>query len=56
MIKLQKPGEKPNKTGEYIETGPYGGKTKNPRYATITAKCKKLPPVSKEGNKWKWLR
>ena len=56
MSELQKPGEKPNKPGEYLEIGPRGGNVKNPRYTTITAKSKKLPPTSQKDNKWKRIR
>ena len=56
MNELQKPGEKPKKTGEYIETGPRGGNVKNPRQATIEVGDNKLPPTSQKGNKWKRIR
>lgn len=56
MSKLQKPGENPNKPGEYIETGPRGGKISKPRQVTIEAGDKKLPPTSQKGNKWKKIR
>ncbi len=35
MANLQKPGEEPSKSGEYIERGPRGGKVPNPRQVTI---------------------
>jgi hypothetical protein len=56
MSKLQKPGEKPNKPGEYLEKGPRGGNVKNPRQVTIEVSDKKLPPTSQKGNKWKRIR
>lgn len=55
MSKLQKPGEKPKKPGEYLETGPRGGKIKNPRQVTIEVGDIKLSPTSQKGNKWKWI-
>jgi YjzC-like protein len=35
MANLQKPGEEPSKSGEYIEHGSRGGKAPNPRQVTI---------------------
>jgi hypothetical protein len=35
MGKLQKPGEKPSRPGEYIERGPRGGEIPDPRQVTI---------------------
>jgi len=35
MSKLQKPGEKPAQSGEYIERGPRDGEVKKPRQVTI---------------------
>ena len=35
MSKLQKPGEKPDQSGEYIERGPRGGGVSKPRQVTI---------------------
>lgn len=49
----QKPGEKPQKPGEYIEVGPRGGKVNKPRQVTIEPSDSPLPPTSREGNRWK---
>lgn len=53
MAKLQKPGEKPQKPGDYIEVGPQGGKVKNPRVPTMEPGDKPLPPTQKPGHLWK---
>lgn len=50
---LKKPGEKANKTGEYLETGPQGGKAPKPRQVTIDDVTDRLPPTQKKGNQWK---
>ena len=52
MANLQKPGEKPNKPGEYIERGPRGGDVPKPREVTIEPKDPKLPPPREPGRKW----
>ncbi|BAP60951.1 hypothetical protein MMKA1_08340 [Methanococcus maripaludis KA1] len=49
---LQKPGEKPNKNGEYKEVGPRGGQISNARQVTITPDDGHLPPTQKSGRKW----
>lgn len=51
--KLQKPGEKPAKPGEYVEVGPQGGQVHNPHQVTIEPKDDKLPPTQEPGRKWK---
>ena len=51
-MKLYKPGEKPLKTGIYIETGSRGGVLDNPRKTTNGPGIEKLAPTSKKGNKW----
>jgi hypothetical protein len=48
----QKPGQKPNKPGEYEERGPRGGKIRKPRQVTIEAGDTPLPPTQTEGNTW----
>jgi hypothetical protein len=53
MGNLQKPGEKPNRSGEYIEKGPRGGDVSKPRQVTIEPRDPKLPPTQERGNKWK---
>ena len=52
MKNRQRPGEKPNKSGEYIEVGPRGGKVKKPRQVTIESGDSPLPPTSQKGNQW----
>ena len=52
MSNLQKPGEKPNKPGEYIERGPRGGQINNPRKITIEPRDGKLPPTAEKNRKW----
>ncbi len=47
MSNIQKPGEKPNLPGEYIERGPRGGQITNPRQVTIEPGDDKLPPNAK---------
>ena len=49
---LQKPGETPNRPGEYIERGGRGGKVPRPRKVTIEPRDKPLPPTQKPGRKW----
>lgn len=51
-MKLYKPGEKPLKTGKYIETGPRGGSLDKPRITTNGPRREKLAPTSKSGNRW----
>lgn len=53
MPNLQKPGEKPDKSGEYEETGPQGGKVSRPRRVTIEGGDSPLPPTPEKGHKWK---
>ncbi len=52
MSKLQKPGEKPKRPGEYIERGPRGGKISKPRQVTIEPGDGKLPPTKEADRKW----
>ena len=52
MGKLQKPGEKPNRSGEYIERGPRGGAVSRPRQVTIEPGDEKLPPTGEKNRKW----
>ena len=49
----QKPGEKPDKPGEYVERGPRGGKVDKGRQVTIEPGDPKLPPTQEKGRKWK---
>jgi len=53
MSDPQKPGEKPEKPGQYIETGPRGGAVPNPRVVNIEPGDSPLPPTQKPGNRWK---
>ena len=52
MTKLQKPGEKPARPGEYIERGPRGGVIPDPRQVTIERGDNKLPPTQEKKRKW----
>jgi YjzC-like protein len=52
MTNLQKPGEEPSKSGEYIERGPRGGKVLNPRQVTIERGDTPLPPTQESGRTW----
>ena len=52
MGNLQKPGEKPERSGEYIERGPRGGNINNPRQVTIEKRDNKLPPTSEKNRTW----
>ncbi|HNX08676.1 MAG TPA: YjzC family protein [Methanothrix sp.] len=53
MAKLQKPGEKPARSGEYLERGPRGGDVPKARQVTIDRKDNKLPPTQKPNRTWK---
>lgn len=48
----QKPGQKPRRSGEYIERGPRGGQVRKPRKVTIKPKSNPLPPTQKPGRTW----
>ena len=45
MSRLQKPGEKPSRPGEYIERGPRGGSVPKPSQVTIEPGDTPLPPT-----------
>lgn len=51
---MQKPGEKPNRPGEYKEVGPGGRTVPKPRQVTIEPRDPKLPPTQKPGRGWEW--
>ncbi len=51
MSSLQKSGQKAEKSGEYREVGPRGGKVRNPSQYSMD-KGETLPPVN-SGNKLK---
>lgn len=50
---LQKPGENPDKPGEYEERGSRGGEVANPRRVTIEEGDHPLPPTQEPGHTWK---
>ena len=52
MAILQKPGETPQRPGEYQECGPRGGEVDNPRQVTIEPGDPTLPPTKEPGHKW----
>ncbi len=52
MAELIKPGTDNKKPGNYVETGPKGGKVPNPREVKID-QGDRLPPTQKPGRKWK---
>ncbi|MGL5255426.1 MAG: YjzC family protein [Proteocatella sp.] len=52
MGNLQKPGEKPARSGEYIERGPRGGNINKPRQVTIEKGDNKLPPTAEKNRTW----
>ena len=52
MSTLQKPGETPQKAGEYIERGPRGGVIPKGRQVTIEPGDDKLPPTTEKGHTW----
>lgn len=52
MANQQKPGEKPQRPGEYREVGPRGGQVPKPRQVTIQPGDERLPPTSKPNNRW----
>ena len=53
MTDLQKPGEKPERPGEYQERGPRGGAVPKPREVTIEPRDPKLPPTQEPHRTWK---
>ena len=53
MASLQKPGEKPIKPGEYVESGPRGGKVPEAWQVTIEGGDAPLPPTQKKNRTWK---
>jgi hypothetical protein len=52
MSDPQKPGEVPNKPGEYEERGQRGGQVPNPRRVTIESGDTPLPPTQKPDRTW----
>ena len=53
MSDLQKPGETPERSGEYIERGPRGGQIPDPRQVTIEPEDPRMPPTQEPGRTWK---
>ena len=56
MANTQKPGEIPNRPGEYEERGPRGGQIQQPRRITIEPGDKPLPPTQKPNRTWVRIR
>lgn len=52
MSDLQKPGEIPDRPGEYLERGPRGGEVPKPKQVTIEPGDEKLPPTQDKGRTW----
>lgn len=52
MAPLQKPGQQPAKSGEYVERGPRGGKVPTPREVTIEPGDRPLPPTQLPNRRW----
>lgn len=48
MVRFQKPGEKPNNPGEYVERGQWVWEIPNPRQVTIEPGDNKLPLLKKK--------
>ena len=48
----QKPGEKPKRSGEYVERGQRGGEVDKPRKVTIENGDTPLPPTKKPNRTW----
>ncbi|PKN47065.1 MAG: YjzC family protein [Deltaproteobacteria bacterium HGW-Deltaproteobacteria-20] len=52
MSRTQKPGEKPERPGEYRERGPREGEVPHPRQVTIEPGDDRLPPTQEPGRRW----
>ena len=52
MGRLQKPGEKPDRPGEYKERKRDGTAVPDPRQVTIEPGDGKLPPTKKKTHRW----
>ena len=52
MPKLQKPGENPERPGEYVERGSRGGTVPKQRQVTIESSDKPLPPTQEPNRTW----
>jgi hypothetical protein len=55
MVILQKPGEIPQKPGEYIECDSNGNIVPGARQVTMEPGDEPLPPTQKKGLMWKKL-
>ena len=55
-MRLQKPGETPQRPGKYVERGPRGGQVHDPRVITMEPGDKRLPPTQKPGRTWERQR
>ena len=47
-----KPGETPNRPGEYVERGPRGGAVPDAKQVTMEHGDTPLPPTSEPGHTW----
>ena len=52
---LQKPGEQPERPGEYQEVGPRGGQVPNAKRVTIEHGDSPLPPTQAPNRRWEWV-
>lgn len=53
MSEPRKPGEKPERPGEYQERGPRGGHVPKPRHVTMEPGDSPLPPTREKERTWK---
>ncbi len=52
MAITQKPGQIPQRPGEYLERGPRGGEVPHPRQVTIEPRDRPLPPTQEPRHTW----
>jgi hypothetical protein len=52
MTDRKRPGEIPDRPGEYRERGPRGGEVPNPRQVAIEPGDKPMPPTQKPNRTW----
>ena len=52
MANTQKPGENPDRPGEFIERGPRGDAVPKPKEVTMERGDRPLPPTQKPGRTW----
>lgn len=55
MAPLQKPGQTPERSGEFLERGPRGGAVPDARQVTIEPRDERLPPTQEPGRTWQWV-